>query len=123
MAWISRFYHDPSTWDEEEHIRARLNDLLNSRRGFSSRIAELGLEELGDAASDDGVAPAYVRDMSVMIERWEPRVRVVSLEVQPGGSALRPILTLEVETLASGRRLHVQFGRDVAPLHGSGVEG
>lgn len=93
-----------------ERILRNLENVLNSRRGYSSMLLpDLGIRTLTEYGSRDVIGAAVMQDVRECIERYEPRLRLDQIVLEPERSPLRLSFTLKCTVLDDPHELQVSF--------------
>lgn len=65
--------------DELRDIVANLNNVLNSKRGFSFFVRDFGISDFNHLNSREDIISAVMVEVKVCIEQFEPRVKNLSI--------------------------------------------
>ena len=76
--------------DIVQGIVDNLNHVLNSKRDFSYFLRDFGISDYNHLSSREDISRAIVREVGENIERYEPRVKLVSIvELKESSSLFR----------------------------------
>jgi type VI secretion system lysozyme-like protein len=92
-----------------ERILRNLENVLKSRRGYSSLLPDFGMRSLNQYTSRETLGAAVIEDVRECIERYEPRLRLDSIVLDEKHSALRLSFTLKCTVLDDPHELQVSF--------------
>jgi type VI secretion system lysozyme-like protein len=104
-----------------ERILRNLTHVLNSKREYSSPLLpDFGIRTLTELGSRDAIGAAVMQDVRECIERYEPRLRLDAIRLDPERNPLRLSFTLKCTVLDDRRELRISFDTvfnqfDIAP--------
>ncbi|GAB4556920.1 MAG: hypothetical protein Tsb0020_00580 [Haliangiales bacterium] len=87
-----------------------LNHLFNAQRGYGSEVRDFGLGDYNAFIGGDDMSLALIRELTALIERYEPRVQRPSVELvgRDPKSWVRFRLAGEID----GQRRHLHIDLD-----------
>lgn len=93
-----------------ERILRNLGNVLNSRRTWSSPLLpDFGIRTLTEYGSVDVIGQAVMQDVRECIARYEPRLRLDEIVLDPRPSPLRLSFTLKCTVRDDAHELRVSF--------------
>jgi len=77
-------YHSGSRSENKDllSIVENLNNILNTKKGYGSFLAEFGIRDMNEYTSRDDIIHAVMNEVKENIERYEPRVRVMDIVIE-----------------------------------------
>jgi len=90
-------------------IMNNLNNILNSKRGYSSFLPDFGIRDLNEYSSRDFLIPVVIEEVRKCIEQYEPRVKVINIVPVDEKDPLRISFNLECVVLKNTKSLHMVF--------------
>lgn len=85
MAFFDKFTASDNPLGQRAPVEAILQNLenvLNTKRGWGSPLHDYGISTLTEYTSRESIARAVMDEISECIERYEPRLRLESIEVE-----------------------------------------
>ena len=86
-----------------------LNNMLNTKRGFGSFLADFGIRDLNEYTSNDDLAIAVIDEVKDNIERYEPRVKVINIKRVEENNPFHIAFNIECVVKENSRSLHMIF--------------
>ncbi|MCH2205678.1 MAG: type VI secretion system baseplate subunit TssE [Lentisphaerales bacterium] len=82
-----------ATNDHEENVEAdiieNLNNILNSKRTFSTYLKDYGVADFSHFSAKQDIIDAVMEEVEESINKYEPRVKVLEMEELPDTGPFR----------------------------------
>jgi type VI secretion system lysozyme-like protein len=93
-----------------ERVLRNLTNLFNSKREYSSPLLpDFGIRTLTELTSREAIGAALMRDVRECIERYEPRLRLDGLRLDPERNPPGLSFTLKCTLLDDRHELQISF--------------
>lgn len=70
---------------ELDAIIENLNNILNTKKGFGSSLPDFGIRDMNEYTSREHISQAVIEEVRYNIEKYEPRLELVNIEVGEDG--------------------------------------
>jgi len=90
-------------------IAENLENVLNSKRGYGSPLPDFGIRSLTEYATRDLIAAAVMREVREAIERYEPRLELHDIALQPDAGPFRLSFVIKAAIRTRAQVLEVSF--------------
>ena len=86
-----------------------LNNILNTKRGYGSFLADFGIRDLNEYTSKDDIAIAVIDEVKENIEKYEPRVEIINISRSEDRNPFHIAFNIECEVRKNAQSLHMVF--------------
>ena len=86
MSFLNKFRQQKNCKSVKDDILEHLCDLLNTKKGFGSYPADLGLDSYVYLGSDRKIMLQIIADIKICFEKYEKRVRQIEIMTVPSQS-------------------------------------
>lgn len=86
-----------------------LNNILNTKRGYGSFLADFGIRDLNEYTSQDDIAIAVINEVKENIEKYEQRVEIVNITRSEDSNPFHIAFNIECVVRKNARSLHMVF--------------
>ncbi len=112
MAFFGKFVRRTGLRNENEELNgivSNLNNILNTRKGYGSILRDFGIRDMNEFISREHIALAVIEEVKANIEKYEPRVELVSITRVDDDNPLRLSFQIECRLRETQQSLHMVF--------------
>jgi type VI secretion system protein len=109
MPLLQKFGSRHGNISDIESIIDNLNNVLNSKKGFSSPLSDFGIRDMNEYSSRDIIAKAIIAEVRENIEKYEPRVEVTRIVVEDNKDILKLSFKIECRIKENAKSLRMVF--------------
>lgn len=112
MALFGKFVRRSGLRNENEELNgivSNLNNILNTRKGYGSILKDFGIRDMNEFISREHIALAVIEEVKANIEKYEPRVELVSITRVDDDNPLRLSFQIECRLRGTQQSLHMVF--------------
>jgi type VI secretion system protein len=112
MAFFSKFTYGSRAKPENEELLAiveNLNNILNTKKDYGSFLTDFGIRDMNEYTSRDKITKAVMEEVTQNIERFEPRVRIIDIQVEKNDNPFMMSFSVECMVRESSKSLNMIF--------------
>ncbi|EFI34727.1 GPW/gp25 family protein [Desulfonatronospira thiodismutans ASO3-1] len=95
--------------EELQDILQNLNSILNTKKHYGAPLGDLGMDDMNYHSSRGLLASKMAEQIKENVERYEPRLRIVSVEPTESENPLHLSFVLVCELRDKSQKLKVVF--------------
>ena len=92
-----------------ERVVENLENILNTKREYGSPLPDFGIRPLTEYVTRDDIAIAVMREVKEAIERYEPRLELREIALQPEKGPFRLSFIIKAAIRHEAKTLEVSF--------------
>ena len=112
MPFLKKFMQRPEQRTDDlelDSIVSNLSNILNTRQGYGSVLSDFGIRDMNEFISRDHIALAVMEEVKKNIEKYEPRVEMVTITRVDDDNPLRLSFQIECRLRDTSQSLHMVF--------------
>lgn len=100
-----------------ESIIENLNNVLNTRMGYGSPLADFGIRDMNEYTSRAHIASAVMEEVRRNIESYEPGLELLNIEVDNDSNPFKLSFNIECRIKKNARSLKMVFDTVMNSIH------
>jgi len=100
-----------------ESIIDNLNNILNTRMGYGSPLADFGIRDMNEYTSKGHIASAVMDELRRNIELYEPGVELIDVAIEDDTNPFKLSFKIECRIKESARSMKMVFDTVMNSIH------
>ncbi|QTA81202.1 Type VI secretion system lysozyme-like protein [Desulfonema limicola] len=120
MNFFKKFNYRPEPVSPDpvlESIIQNLNNILNTRMGYGSPLADFGIRDMNEYTSRGHIANAVMDEVRRNIELYEPGVEILDISIDNDTNPFKLSFKIECRIKESARSMKMVFDTVMNSVH------